>query len=1324
MFLVLRLNLVFLSLFLCLCNTSLAQQGNISFRKLGVEDGLSHVTINDILQDRYGFLWIGTSDGLNRYNGYEFKVFKQHPGDSNSLQNNNVRAIFEGNDHRMWLGTSDGFHVYNRLDGTFQKLSETTGEAIYGLVYDIIPESEEELWVGSSAGLALFNTKTYEAKLVISKQVLGTVHRLLRTVNGQLWIGSLSKGVFRYDISGKSLHPYEEVNEESPVWGFQVDRSGRLWMGTNGAGLWWFDQEGDQLQRFQKPGLSNENVLSMMEDEESNLWVGTDKGGLNRIDAARSRSYHYPHQPADPTSLSSSDIRQIFQDKQGVIWLGTWGGGLNFFNPSQLKFSRFTASEQPGKGHSLNDNFVQAILETSNGDAWIGTKKGINVIDAKTGLVTDPLQLRGLELSNDYVKSIHKDSYGRIWIGTHEGLNVFDARSGKLKQYYESPNGLSYDDFSFFYEDRQNRLWIGTWKGLNLFNQETGNFENDDIPKDLRKKAVLSMTEDQNGKLWIGTYYSGLFLYDPESGELAQFREGEKVENISNDRIWALHTDASGRVWAGTFGGGLNRVVIDGDGYRFQRITESDGLANNAIIAVQSDQNGALWIASNKGITRYDPGTKEFRSYNSKDGLQGDHFNAASFKGSSGKLYFGGSKGLSVFDPLDFDFEPEAPGTLIESFQLFNKPVLAGEGSVLSRPIMETSSITLNHEQRVFSFAFSTDHFDHPKETLFAYQLEGVDPDWVETSHRRRYVNYTSVPAGTHIFKVRAIDKWGNTGPITSLEIVILPPWWKTWWFISLMVVLAITIMYGWYRLKVRQIKRQNQKLEKEVSLRTGELKESHDQLRRDKEVIQLQADRLKELDKVKSRFFANISHELRTPLTLINAPLEALIREKSIRDEEIKQTLEVARKNGHRLLSLVEEILDLAKLEAGKLKLVENPVRVKEFAKDLLTAYQSKAMERNIDLSLNTNIPDELTVFCDERKCGKVLHNLLSNAMKFVEDGGKVSLEISEAGDTLSFRLTDNGPGIHPNDLPRVFDRFYQSEQPGKKAEGGTGIGLALSRELASLMGGTLTATSEPDKETAFTFTMRARKLSEEVLVPMPEQESEKLEGVLKQTIEKYNQHFEVEKPVLLVTEDHPEMRAFVARTLRPYFEIEEADNGKKALEVLNSKTVDIVVSDVMMPVMDGFELLEAVKKNEKLNDVSIVMLTARAEAEDKLQALTLGIDDYLTKPFSAAEFLARIKNILEYRIKVIRSFQQLREENNQSIDHGHAQVLEQYGLSEREADVVRLLARRYSNQEIANELFISLNTVKFHVKNIYMKLGVANRSEVVNALESAFPE
>ncbi len=477
--------------------------------------------------------------------------------------------------------------------------------------------------------------------------------------------------------------------------------------------------------------------------------------------------------------------------------------------------------------------------------------------------------------------------------------------------------------------------------------------------------------------------------------------------------------------------------------------------------------------------------------------------------------------------------------------------------------------------------------------------------------------------------------------------------------------------------------------------------------------------EKLKALDKTKSRFFANISHELRTPLTLINAPLESLIHEGKIDDPEVRKTLETATRNGVSLLSLVEEILDLAKLDGGKLELVENPVWLHDYLQLIISGFESGFKNKGINFEYDFRLPENMTILLDENRCGKIIKNLLSNAMKFTREGGHITLRAMEGKENMiQIQVEDTGRGIHEKDLPHIFDRYYQSEQPGTKAEGGTGIGLALAKELATLHEGTLTAESTLGKGSTFTLELPAKLVREETIVQITTPESHDLEEVLKETVVRYSTKFNIEQPRLLITEDHPEMRAFVAQTLEPYFEIKQAENGKVALEILNKETIDIVISDVMMPVMDGFELLEEIRKNDALHQVSVVMLTARADNEDKLFALTLGIDDYLTKPFSASVFLARIKNILENRIKIIRELRSL--SNEEAISNENLQAfIEAHDLSDRELEIMRLMAKRYSNKQIGEKLFLSTNTVKYHLKKLYFKLDITSRDEMTERAE-----
>ncbi|MCE7996901.1 MAG: response regulator [Roseivirga sp.] len=632
----------------------------------------------------------------------------------------------------------------------------------------------------------------------------------------------------------------------------------------------------------------------------------------------------------------------------------------------------------------------------------------------------------------------------------------------------------------------------------------------------------------------------------------------------------------------------------------------------------------------------------------------------------------------------------------------------------------ETETVQLTADEQNVVFQYQTNSTNQSDMVEYQTILEGAEEYWSAwTSDSKK--EYSRLGHGTYTFKVKAHNRYGQESTLSELTFSIQRPWYFTFWAYMLYTAILITLIWRIVKFNTKRLEKEKKDLEKIVEQRTAEIATRMSEVEEANILIKEQADRLQELDKVKSRFFANISHELRTPLTLINAPLESLIENGKIEDEEVLKTLGVARKNGGSLLSLVEEILDLTKLEAGKLKLIENPVRLSEFVNDTLKGYETGFQKKSINLLVDFQPDDNLTVLMDANYAGKIVNNLLSNALKFTPEHGCIKVCVqykAERPDLLQLSVEDNGEGIHPNDVKHIFDRFYQSEQPGQKAVGGTGIGLALAKELALLFEGDLKVESELGKGSMFSFEFPLKEVTEEVIVPLSKAETVSVDSALKETIHRYAVRFEVGKPVLLVTEDHPEMRAFIVQTLQPYFEIRQAENGKVALEILKAERIDIVLSDVMMPVMDGFELLESIKQDKSLHEVSLIMLTARADQEDKLFALTMGIDDYLTKPFHASEFLARIKNILENRIKILRELKGLEGAESGGFTADSRALMKTYDLSEREVEVIRLIAKRYSNPEIAEALHVSRNTVKTHLKNIYSKMDIRSRVEVTDKL------
>lgn len=643
---------------------------------------------------------------------------------------------------------------------------------------------------------------------------------------------------------------------------------------------------------------------------------------------------------------------------------------------------------------------------------------------------------------------------------------------------------------------------------------------------------------------------------------------------------------------------------------------------------------------------------------------------------------------------------------------------LEGKKDTLISYLGNKAKVRLNHWDNDFIMKLQSNSINAKDSVFFQYRIG--DESWSNWT-KSEQLDFERLNYGSYDFQFRAKNKHGQLSDIVSLSFVIKTPWYISTQAIAAYILLLILVVIVIVKVNQHKLKTRNKKLERIVAERTEEISNKMKEVEAANVKINDQAKRLKELDQVKSRFFANISHELKTPLTLINAPIAALLDKPKLDEKETRQNLEIAQKNGSRLLSLVEEILDLTKLEAGKLKLTQNPVNLNEFLEGLVAEYSIGFSQKNIQFHYRFELANGFSVMLDTTKTSKILNNLLSNALKFTPEHGEISFVVrykANAPGILEISVEDSGEGIHPNDLPHIFNRFYQAEEGQKKALGGTGIGLALAKELAGLFNGSLHVNSALGKGSVFTFSFPFEETDYVTdIVPVPTV-GLPLEKSIQATIEQYAKKFEIEKPVVLVTEDHPDMRAFISGHLAQYFEVLQAENGKVAYEILKSEKIDIIISDVMMPVMDGFELLEAIKKDASLNQVSIVMLTARGASEDKLYALALGIDDYLTKPFDPSEFLARIKNILDNRIKIIKELGAISADDNGSNEDLEA-FIKLHDISDHEYQILKFIAKRYSNKEIGEALGLSANTIKYHLKKLYFKLGISTRQEMYDRVE-----
>lgn len=1245
----------------------------------------AHEQIYTIGQSPEGLMYFAGVTGLLEFDGTQWLVDSRITDDS-------FYDLSIGNDGRVYglaksligylepdsLGQWKFISLMNKLPSDFKDVGHLWK-------VDVL---EERVMFRGSQSLSIYNPKLDEIEVVETQGRFGGSG----VVNEEYYVVDSSNGLMKLEGNQLVFQPNTEDLVNYTVREFLPFSDSQLLIVTEDDGLFIYDASGLMPWQTEVTDFIISNEAFSGEAIGADYFaLGTVSGGMVIID----KSGQLVQKLDKSTGLSSDAlIQDVFLDKDQNLWLVQEGAISHI-----VINSPFTLIDER---HGVNGY----VLFTAE-------HKGTIYVATSTGTVAKPKKSPWQKTEAYHPFQPINDSKNRTWMFVAQDGDFFALGNDGLQQITDSGIRDIYTG---------ERLW-----------------------------AVVAM-KDAN-QVIAGSIEGNLFLFEKQGS--AWVDQG-KIKGF-NHQMDFLEQTTDGQLWMTDSGSGIFKITLNTSRdsvVSVREYGEKDGLPETQRNRVFRHANGLLF-ATAKGVYRYDESTDSFQPHKAFNEFVGEQYVFRFIEMANGNIYASlnpsgkallrkkgdtfefesaqferidshnseyvtdlgtndiwiAGSGLRHYDH-DFNFQPSSSfKARIRSVRVSNRNdslLFGGNGKSLNAE--------LRPKENAIAFTYTSTFFDEIESIEYQSYLEGSEDDWAPWTFETDR-NYTNLPHGNYTFKVRGRNIYGDFSEVAEYSFTISTPWYLAWWAYVVYGLLVVLLVWGIIRLNARKLEQENAALERKIKKRTEEIRRQKETAEKDKETIEQQANKLRELDKVKSRFFANISHELRTPLTLINAPLEALMEDERINNGEVKHTLEVAHQNSKRLHSLVEEILDLAKLEAGKLKLVENPVRLEAFIEELLQAYSSMVNEKGIHIELLSKIDPNLAVLCDEKKCAKVMHNLLSNAVKFTPPKGKIEVEIKERDSLLQISVTDNGQGIHPDDLPRIFDRFYQSEQPGKKAEGGTGIGLALAKELAILMGGDLIVESELGEMTRFTFTFRLKKVTEEVLVPLTQVQSNGVQDALENTINRYREHFSIDKPVLLITEDHPEMRAFVSKTLQPYFHIQEAENGEKALSILNNQVVDIIISDVMMPVMDGFELLQQVKSDEKLREVSIVMLTARADMEDKLQALTLGIDDYLTKPFSAAEFLARIKNILDTRIKILRKLRQ-EEPANEQMNHLN-KLANEYGLTERELEILELLSHRYSNAEIADKLFVSTNTIKYHLKNLYQKLGVTNRTEVTSIFE-----
>lgn len=955
-----------------------AQPNALKFDRISVSQGLSHVTVNCIYQDSFGLVWLGTSDGLNLYDGSDFTVFKPDDSDPKSIKSNIIHTIYEDANKNVWVGTFHGLYRFNRATKEFTRiLNELKNQKIRA----IIEKDNSTLWVGSNEGLFIIGINDSVPSKVpnLSSGIL-----TLLQDKEQLWIGT-SKGLIKYQDNNLESIPF---CKECQITALAKDRFGTIWVGTDKFGLFKMTKK----SLVPEPVYVSEKteVLAIEIDQFNRLWIGTAENGVFLSADQGEHFSNYTFDKQNPYGISGNIIRSIHGDRLGRIWVGTWGNGFNIHDPEKSKFTNYRNGKDAST--SLSHNFVHAVYETSDHLVLIGTKNGLNILNPETQRIQTIRTNSSNHLSSNYIKSIFQDSRGRLWIGTDKGLNR--SKNNHFNPVFEKihlEEGPQDNDITFVFEDASNRIWIGTWNGLYRYHEN-----NQTTTKVIDHYQVLTIVEDNDGALWMGTYYYGLIKFDTATQEITNIEHQEnQPTSLPNNRIWTLHKDTKGNIWAGTFGGGLSKLTNENGNVTFRTWKERDGISSNSIIGILEDQHGNLWISGNNGISKFNVESNTFANYYEKDGLQGNHFNVAYYTTSSGSMYFGGDRGLTAFHP-DSLSNTTQNFPIINKFELFNKPVEINAQSALKQDILVTDELVLDHTQNIFSFGFSGLSYGN-QNTHFAYRLKDFNNEWTIANHQRRYVTYTNIPAGDYTFELKLLDRSGKLAEATAIKYIsILPAWWETWWFQILAMTSAIGLVFVLFRLRINQIKSQKEALEKSVIERTLELELSKKQVEDDKLIIEKSLAERESLLK-------EIHHRVKNNLQIIASLL--YLQSGKFEDEDFKKVLEEGQ-GRVRSMALIHQKL----YENDDLKSIPFGEYLQELVSEIRASFGMGKIQLNIEaenifFDVDTAVP-----------LGLIVNEMATNAFKYAfekKESGSLSIYLTEENGMFTLNVRDDGKGI-----------------------------------------------------------------------------------------------------------------------------------------------------------------------------------------------------------------------------------------------------------------------------------------------------------------------
>lgn len=1186
-----------------------ATPGNFRFRRFSVEDGVSSNSVRAILQDKYGFIWFGTDDGLNRYDGTAVKLYKLNVPGSNEY----VSSLFDTNEN-IWIGIDNGLYIFDYETETFTPFKTTTvqGISIASTVNNITEDKDANLWFSTiGQGIFKYNRKNNILEQYEFESVKGVMANIMTDSENQIWAITNwgNPSVARLDKAQNKFEPfslqYETEGQNSSSLAILEDSSHTLWLGTWDCGLQKIDKYTGKVTTYLHPvnGKGTKHIHTLMEYAPNQLLIGSDDG-LLLFNTITGEHQLFTENETDPNSLSNRFVYPIVKDKEGGVWIGTYYGGVNYIPANTGQFESFAHSRY---SNSVNGTVISGFCEDTRGNIWIASDDGgLNCYSPKDRQFVHymPNESRNC-LSYHNVHALCMDD-DNLWIGTYTGgVNVLNTKTGIFKvysTYQNDPTTLDGSSSYSIFKDRKNRMWVASMAGINLYDRKEDNF--------IRVKTLgaltIDMDEDKEGNIWFSTQGKGLFKYNPEKQVWKNYMHSDNSGALSNNHVNCTRIDSNGDMWVGTMTG---LCKYDASKNRFELIPLD--IPSQNICSIIEDQR-ILWLTTTRGLVRYVPG-EGCQVFTKSDGLQSEQFLPnASLKASDGRIYIGSVNGFNAFYPYQIKTNKVIPPVVITGLEVFNKEIKIGD-DILPRALNQLKQLELSYKDNVFSLLYASLSYCTPDKNRYAYKLEGFDKDWNYVDSQNK-ATYTNLPAGTYIFKVKATNNdgvWNEQEAV--LKIVIHPPfYWNTISKIVYFILLCVALTFF-----IRFLLRRSEK-------------------KHTAEINQLNVTKEKEVHEAKIKFFTMIAHEIRTPVSLIIGPLEKIMKSAIPMPEVLRNDLSIIDRNSQRLLFLVNQLLDFRKVEQEGMVMRYASQNIRQLLEAVCERFKPFITQHGAHLEVEYPDTDFIAVV-DSEAVTKLISNLLTNASKYTKDKVILSCIVQPEQHTFVIKVTDNGIGISKDEQQKIFKPFYQAmdNKPG------TGIGLSIVNSIVELHNGCIEVESEVGKGSSFSVTLPI----EQVGVATQAGDANVLNPVIPEDIllESLPVAASKYKPVMLIVDDNEEMLNFLSSSFSNQYTILTAEDGVSALEKLKENEVTLIVSDWMMPRMDGVEFCKALRSDQAISHIPFILLTAKTDINSKIEGMDCGADAYIEKPFSVQYLEACIKNLLDLRNLLRQKFSKM---------------------------------------------------------------------------------